>query len=349
MKFCAAYRSVLETISILFLTLTLDDHSFAALITDFYPIYFIANLVFSSSTVDFAGGNRQPQLTTAILILALPAALPFAMIQDRSFHSFYFILAGLTALESVVFVFCESSYKSIILVLLLIPRALFALCIVLIFVVGEQLSLEATIWILFARDLTLVLIGAIVLFVLRRELIFRVGSHALKVDEIIYLLTSNCQDFVLRIVVNHMLGAAFVKEFEYALRLPRVAQVGLMLAFRYKIFTNTVPSNDQGLTLRLHVFAAICSLAIIFANLVEFSTDTSLILVCAILATTAVPWYTEKLRGRKFFILTFAQLLSFAATLVAATAFSDAYISVVSMTLVLFIFSFGDKLSSKLT
>ena len=206
MKYSAAYRSLLETITVLFLTLVLDDNVFGILITGFYPIYFVANLIFSSATVDFAGGRKKTVLTNAILMVALMVVMLFALMQKTTFHGLYFVLAGLTAIESVAFVFCESITNSGFLCLMLVPRVLFAMGVGVLFVLGLHINLEVTIQMLFARDFIIFLIGAIVLISFRRDFSFKFSFLNLKFGEIIYLVTSNSNDFLMRIFLGNLLG-----------------------------------------------------------------------------------------------------------------------------------------------
>lgn len=344
MKFSAAYRSIIETITVIILTGILNDEAFASFMSGIYPIYFVANLLFSSSTVDFAGGQRQAQLSSVLLIIALPMVLLFAIVQSENFRSIYYLIAGLTAIESVAFVACESTAKRTALLIMLAPRAMFATGIGMFFMLGSNLSLEATIQILFVRDLALVLIGATVLFLLRREFSFRIGHFGLKMGEVTYLLISNANDFVLRVAISKLLGPAFLKEFEYALRLPKIAQVGLMLILRHQIFIQEVVLVRSLRMLQLHFAAAACSAVIFFNYLVGFFTPLSLIAASALLATSAVPWYAKMLRGRKFAILTTAQILSFGATVMSAVIFADAYVSTFFLALILFLFSFVNEI-----
>lgn len=349
MRFAAAYRSIIEALTILFLTRILHDNDFASLMATFYPIYFVTNLLFSSSTVDFAGGQKKTDLTLMLLALSVPLVLVFAIFQDVVLQSLFFVLGGLTAAESIAFVFCESNTNRALLLLLLAPRFIFAASVFVLFVLGAELSLDATVKMLIVRDLALVLIGMTVLFTYRRQLFFKVSILNVKISKVTYLVIANSHDFVLRIVINNMLGAIFLKEFEYALRLPKIAQVGLMLALRHRIFALApeVSAENSIRILRVQFVSALSSTLVFFAYQAGFAVAPLMIISSALLASSAVPWYTVKLHDRDFFYLTIVQLISFGATLLATLAFFDAYVSTFFMALVLFIFAFLNEINRK--
>lgn|GEM_PF-5243824 len=347
MRFSAAFRSIIEAVAVLSLARILDDAAFARLITHIYPIYFTANLLFSSATVDFAGGQQRTPLTNVLLIFALPATMIMSLAQGETFRILYFALASLTAIESIAFVFCESIFNRTFLFLMLVPRALFLVSIILLLVLGVDLSLEVTIQLLFARDFVLVIIGAIVLFKFRHEFYFRTTLRAVKVSEIIYLLMSNSHDFVLRIVVGNLIGGGFLKEFEYALRLPKIAQNGLMLGLRHRIFVPVMGNSNSNRIMSLQIATGLVSVMVFYAYRVELLSALFMIFATALLATSAVPWYTTMLQKRSFIVLTTAQFISFIAAVLSAAVFADSYVSTFIMALVLFLFAFFVSLAGR--
>lgn len=347
MKFGAAYRSLFETATILVLTRILSVNSFASLMDSYYPIYFVANVFFSASTVDFAGGQRQTALTKTLFIPAASAILIFWLLSGDTFRSLFFLVAGLTALESVAFVLCESLNKRRALLLMLVPRALLAVFCSLILVLGIDLSLEDAIRAMFARDIVAVLIGISVLWFLRSEFLFKIGILRARISEIVYLLVSNSNDFVLRVVLTYLIGPGFLKGFEYALRLPRIAQVGLMLALRHRLFALEGVSETSDKVLLLQSGSGLAATLVFAAYQCGFSVVPLMVIVTSMLVTTAVPWYTHELRRRNFLFLTVAQVVCFGATVVSAIEFEDAYVSTFSMALILFLFSFACEAKRK--
>jgi hypothetical protein len=348
-RFSAAYRSLLEALTVLLLTRIINDNDFASLIAEFYPIYFVANLLFSSSTVDFAGGQRKTDLTLVLLALLVPLLLIFAMFQDVAFQSLFFVLAGLTAAESIAFVFSESIINRTLLLLLLAPRVILASSVFVLFVMSAELSLDAAISMLIVRDLALVLIGTTILVMYRGELSYKVSFLNVKLAKVVYLVIANSHDLVLRIVVNNLIGPVFLKEFEYALRLPKIAQVGLMLALRHRIFAieSEQSAVNSSRVLLVQFVSALSSTVVFFAYQTGYVVAPFMIICSALLATSAVPWYTVKLHDLEFVQLTIAQLISFGATVIATIAFTDAYVSTFFMALVLFIFAFVHELNRK--
>lgn len=342
MIYSAAYRSLIDTILILILTIILDDQVFSKFIAEYYPIYFIANLLFSSATTDLAGGRREIPLTIFLLTFASPCILIWCVVQHEGLILLFYLTASLTAIDSVAFVICESIAHKINLIYTLIPRLFMLTVVIAMFIRNDSITLESLLEMFIIRDFIMVIIGLILLTSLRKEVIVKIGVIGNDASKVAYLFLSNAHDFLLRILINIIMGPVYLKTFEYALRLPRVAQVGLMFLVRHRIFTasNEVTHKKKTKMNAMYLIVMLCAVTCLYGYIYEYFKSPYLVIASALLATSAVPWYTEMLNKRKFLYLSIVQAVTFCITILSVSILNDAYLSICCMTFTLFIFAY---------
>lgn len=341
MIYSAAYKSLIDTVLILILTNILDDQVFSKFIAEYYPVYFIANLLFSSATTDLAGGRQEIPLTIFLLTFAAPCILVWCVMQHDGLIFLFYLTASLTALDSVAFVICESIVHKLYLIFMLIPRVFMLIVVIAMFIRNDSVTLESLLEIFIIRDFAMVIVALILLTSLRKEVVFKISTTENDVSKVTYLFLSNAHDFLLRMLVNMIMGPSYLKTFEYALRLPRVAQVGLMFFMRHRIFTSANEVEHAKKTKMNTMYPIVIMLAItcLFGYIYEFFKSPFLVIVSAFFATSAVPWYTEMLNKRKFLYLSIVQTITFCVTILTVSILNDAYLSICCMTFTLFVFA----------
>lgn len=347
-KYGAAFRGLLDATAFLILARLLDDSAFATLMAAIYPIYFICNLLFSSSTVDLAGGMVKFSVTSALIIPSIFFVILFVSIKHGSdIFSLYLVIAGLSATESIAFVICETKTKANMIYLLLIPRVLFVSSLLLSYGFSKQYQLDDAVGMLFGRDVLLLVFGICVLVIMRGGLSFGLSMTTNRISEVAYLIIANAHDFLLRITFDWLFGSTYMKAFEYALRLPKIAQIGVMYYLRHWIFSSESKDNKSRKMLWIHFISSIFAIVIIALYNANWNITPFIIVGSAIVASSAVPWYINSLRERNFILLVFVQIFSFFIAILAAILFTDPYISTFYMVLVLFIFSLIDRIKAK--
>ena len=339
MKFAAAYRSLFETLTALLLTLVLNNTDFAFIMTRLYPIYFVANIIFSASTVDFSGGKRRLNLTCACLFLITPCLCFFLFSQNEILFSIFFLLAAISAVESIMFVFCEVQKKYAILIFLLLPRIILVIFLTLAQLEYGEIPVSYLIKMFLFRDVAIGLLGFILVYRFWRDIAFPYKLISIKLDELFYLFISSSYDFILRICVGTLVSPAFLKTFEYALRFPRIAQTGLLLLLRNRIFEDASDFSASSSTPLWKILSIpISALFLIFYH-AGLISNIYMIIVTAYLSTNAVPWYISQIRSRAFVTLIISQFFSFTVVILSTAIFSEAYISSFCLAFSLFVFS----------
>jgi hypothetical protein len=347
LKYAAVFRSLLEASSILCLTLLLADDEFSRLMAEIYPIYFFANVFFGAATIDFAGGRLQLNLTRTLTYLFTPTLLLILLLQENMFFVIIFLLASFTSVEAVSFVFLEAFSNKLQTLALLLPRVLFALFLASSLLFVHQMELETILTVFLLRDLSLVVIGGTLLYHLRHKLFIQSPKRRIILSELTYMLISVAQEHVLRITVNGVLGLSLMKELEYALRVPKLLQTGLMLTFRHRLFLSDFNRDQSYWALASQLFMLIASTVLLCAYVLDKVGPFMLIGASSLLATSAVIWYTDLIGERQFNFLTLVVLFSFCVTFVAIIIIPDAYIAGLLMNFALCLSAFVSGLVRK--
>jgi len=286
-------------------------------------------------------------LTQFLIYLFTPTLLLILFLQDSMFFVLFFILASFTLVEAVSFVFLEAFSNKIQTLALLLPRVLFALFVASSLLLVDQMGLETILIVFLLRDLSLVVIGGTWLYLMRHKLLIRSLKRRIILPELTYMLISVAQEHVLRIIVNGVLGLSLMKELEYALRVPKLLQTGLMLTLRHRLFLSDFNRDQSSWALASQLFMLIASTILLCAYFVDKVGPFILIGASSLLATTTVIWYTDLFGERRFNFLTLVMLFSFCVTVVAIIIIPDAYIAGLMMNFALCLSAFVSGLVRK--
>ncbi len=339
MKYCAGYRGVLETITILALTVVMSDADFATFIAGFYPIYFVAMIVFSAATVDLAGGKRAFNIAIPVGCAMTVVGLLFGFMQSTVASGAFYIIAAASSIESLAFVYCEATNRRLALIGMLLVKLVVALGLSVSVLLSANFTLDIALYSFIARDLCAIACACVAIGMFHEDIAKCTPSARPALPEMLYLVVSNAQEFALRIILNGAIGGRFIKDLEYALRLPRIIQIGLLLGLRHTIFAESPAFVDVRLLRVAHcVIGGLSLVCVCIANFDEVRPPM-LVATSALLSACAVPWYINGLRERKFLSLVSAQLFAFFVTIGVAIFSDDPYLSAMSAAFALFVFS----------
>ena len=338
MKYSAGFRSLLDIFGLLALTFFLEAGSFESFVTKFYIVYFFVNLLFSACTTDFLGGKKE-SFMGEVLIISYIALLIFIFLFLSFDYYWFYLVAIFSCLEAYAFVYSEVNKNHLYLVINNILRTL-ALILILAFGFTQKLDLLNVINIFFYRDLCLLISCFWFVPFLYKSLKAVKLKNIFTKMQFIYMVVANGSDHATRIIVSIFFGPFLLPSLEYAMRFPRLIQMGFLLILRHRLFDYSSEKEFSFYQVfKLHLLMLMVSISIIFLEIFFSLPAIFFILISSLQATIAVYWYTFALKLRKFYELVIVQFISFIGLLMIIFLYENVFYGVASQTGIIFIAS----------